>query len=68
MPNSPTLIGMGITGYTAPKVTFNQILKIERLLNSSGRAVYLEDENLLDAVTALSGSEMAILLLCRCDD
>jgi pyrroline-5-carboxylate reductase len=53
----PTLIGMGITGYTAAEgISFNQILQIERLLNSSGRAVYLEDENLLDSVTALSGS------------
>ena len=57
MPNSPTLIGMGIIGYTASEgISFNQILQIERLLNSSGRAVYLEDENLLDSVTALSGS------------
>ena len=57
MPNSPTLLGMGITGYTAAEsITFNQILQIERLLNSTGRAVYLEDENLLDSVTALSGS------------
>lgn len=57
MPNSPTLLGMGITGYTAAEgVSFNQILQIERLLNSAGRAVYLEDENHLDSVTALSGS------------
>lgn len=57
MPNSPTLIGMGITGYTAASsITFNQILQIERLLNSTGRAVYLEQEDLLDSVTALSGS------------
>ena len=57
MPNSPTLIGMGITGYTAAEgITFNQILQIERLLNSTGRAVYLEEEDLLDSVTALSGS------------
>jgi pyrroline-5-carboxylate reductase len=28
MPNSPTLIGMGITGYTAAEgITFNQIYK-----------------------------------------
>lgn len=57
MPNSPTLIGMGITGYTAAEgISFNQIIQIERLLNSTGRSVYLENENLLDAVTALSGS------------
>ncbi|MEY8759930.1 pyrroline-5-carboxylate reductase [Chryseobacterium tongliaoense] len=57
MPNSPTLLGMGITGYTsADGISFSQIINIERLLNSTGRSVYLEDENLLDGVTALSGS------------
>lgn len=57
MPNSPTLLGMGITGYTAAEgILFNQLINIERLLNSTGRSVYLEDENLLDGVTALSGS------------
>ncbi|SIS80596.1 pyrroline-5-carboxylate reductase [Chryseobacterium ureilyticum] len=57
MPNSPTLLGMGITGYTAAEgISFSQLINIERLLNSTGRSVYLEDENLLDGVTALSGS------------
>ncbi|MBN9312145.1 MAG: pyrroline-5-carboxylate reductase [Chryseobacterium sp. 39-10] len=57
MPNSPTLLGMGITGYTAAEgISFNELMSIERLLNSTGRSVYLEDENLLDGVTALSGS------------
>lgn len=57
MPNSPTLLGMGITGYTAAAgISFNQIIQVERLLNSTGRSVYLEEEKLLDAVTALSGS------------
>lgn len=31
-------------------------MQIERFLNATGRSVYLEDENLLDGVTALSGS------------
>lgn len=57
MPNSPTLLGMGITGYTAADgISFSELMNIERLLNSTGRSVYLEDESLLDAVTALSGS------------
>lgn len=57
MPNSPTLLGMGITGYTsADGISFSQLINIERLLNSTGRSVYLEDEELLDGVTALSGS------------
>lgn len=57
MPNSPTLLGMGITGYTAADgISFSQLINIERLLNSTGRSVYLENEELLDGVTALSGS------------
>jgi len=57
MPNAPSLLGMGITGYTsAPGITFSQLINIERLLNSTGRSVYLEEEDLLDGVTALSGS------------
>ena len=57
MPNSPTLLGMGITGYiSAEGISFNQLMNIERLLNSTGRSVYLENEDLLDGVTALSGS------------
>ncbi len=48
---------MGITGYTAAEgISFTQIIQIERLLNTTGRSVYLENEELLDGVTALSGS------------
>ena len=57
MPNSPTLLGMGITGYTAADgISFSELMNVERLLNSTGRSVYLEDESLLNGVTALSGS------------
>ncbi len=57
MPNSPTLLGMGITGYTAANgISFSELMNVERLLNSTGRSVYLEDESLLNGVTALSGS------------
>lgn len=57
MPNSPTVLGMGITGYTSAEgISFADLIQIERFLNSTGRSVYLEDENLLNGVTALSGS------------
>jgi len=57
MPNSPTLLGMGITGYTAAAdITMHQIHQVDRLMTTTGRAVYLEEEHLLDSVTALSGS------------
>jgi len=56
MPNSPTLLGMGITGYTSAEgISFSELMNVERLLNSTGRSVYLENEDLLDGVTALSG-------------
>jgi pyrroline-5-carboxylate reductase len=57
MPNTPAMLGMGITAYTAtPEVENSQLRKIENLINATGRSVYLEDEAMLDAVTALSGS------------
>jgi pyrroline-5-carboxylate reductase len=57
MPNTPALLGMGMTAFAAAgDITLSQLKKIENLINSTGRAVFLEDESLLDAVTALSGS------------
>jgi len=57
MPNSPAQLGMGMTAFTSAKgITIGQLKKAENLLGSTGRTVYFEDENLLDAVTALSGS------------
>jgi pyrroline-5-carboxylate reductase len=57
MPNTPAMLGMGITGFTAsPEVDAPKLRKIENLINATGRSVYLEDEGMIDAVTALSGS------------
>ena len=57
MPNTPTMLGMGITGFTAsPEVDAPKLRKVENLINATGRSVYLDDENMIDAVTALSGS------------
>ena len=57
MPNTPAMLGMGITAYSAsPEVDINQLHKIENLINATGRSVFLEDEEQLNAVTALSGS------------
>ncbi|HQW07232.1 MAG TPA: pyrroline-5-carboxylate reductase [Flavobacteriales bacterium] len=57
MPNAPAQIGMGITAYaTGAELSMLQTVMVEQLLNSTGRAVHLEDESHLDAVTALSGS------------
>jgi pyrroline-5-carboxylate reductase len=57
MPNAPVEVGMGITGFCANmSVTRQQIQLVEHLLASTGRALYFDDEVLLDAVTAVSGS------------
>lgn len=57
MPNSPALVGMGITAYVHDSsVELERLRKIETLINTTGRCVYIENEVLMDAVTALSGS------------
>lgn len=57
MPNTPAMLGMGITGFTASaEVDAPKLRKVENLINATGRSVYLEDESMIDAVTALSGS------------
>ncbi|MBL7891503.1 MAG: pyrroline-5-carboxylate reductase [Bacteroidia bacterium] len=57
MPNSPAEIGLGMTAYTASKtLSMEQVHKAENLLSTTGRTVFFENEGLLDAVTALSGS------------
>lgn len=57
MPNTPALLGMGMTAFaSAPEVGLSDIRLAENLINSTGRAVFLEEESLLDAVTGLSGS------------
>lgn len=57
MPNSPVEIGMGITAYCLSReVNAELARKAENLLATTGRTLYLEDEGLMDAVTAISGS------------
>jgi pyrroline-5-carboxylate reductase len=40
----------------AKEVDFTHLRKVENLINATGRSVFLEEESLIDAVTALSGS------------
>ncbi|GAB4000483.1 pyrroline-5-carboxylate reductase [Spirosoma daeguense] len=57
MPNTPAMLGMGITGFTAAKeVDLANLRRVENLINATGRSIFLDDEAMLDAVTALSGS------------
>jgi pyrroline-5-carboxylate reductase len=57
MPNTPALIGQGIAGlYARPAVSADERVTIERLLAPTGQTLWVEREDDLDAVTALSGS------------
>ena len=57
MPNTPALIGQGITGLVAmPEVSKEQREVADQILRAVGATVWLDDENLIDAVTAVSGS------------
>jgi pyrroline-5-carboxylate reductase len=57
MPNTPALVGKGVSGLVAlPSVTADERIAAERILEAVGRAVWVEHEQQLDAVTALSGS------------
>ena len=64
MPNTPALVGSGATGlYANSRVTEEQHDLAESLMRSVGVTVWLEDEALLDPVTALSGSGPAYFML-----
>lgn len=57
MPNTPALIGAGITGLVAnPSVSPSQRASATELLAAAGEVVWFESDAELDAVTALSGS------------
>jgi pyrroline-5-carboxylate reductase len=57
MPNTPALIGAGITGlWAAGQVGQADRAQAERIVRAVGEAVWVGEEILLDAVTAVSGS------------
>lgn len=57
MPNTPALIGAGISGLCAdPSVDLEGRTTAERILKAVGSTVWIEDERQMDAVTAVSGS------------
>lgn len=62
MPNLPSQIGMGMTAFTAtPEVTRNELIYIQNLLSTTGRVMYFDDEHMIDATTAVSGSGPAYI-------
>jgi pyrroline-5-carboxylate reductase len=57
MPNTPALVGRGMSGlFASAAVTAEERAQVERLLQPTGALLWVEREEQLDAVTALSGS------------
>ncbi len=57
MPNLPAQIGMGMTAFTSSEeVTRIELVMVQNLLNTTGKAIYVEKESAIDAATAISGS------------
>lgn len=57
MPNLPAQVGMGMTGFTAhSSVSRSELFSVQNLLNTTGKSLYFDNEDFLDAVTAISGS------------
>ena len=64
MPNTPAAIGRGITVAVAAKnVSADQRAVADALLRATGAVEWVDDESLMDAVTAVSGSGPAYVFL-----
>ncbi|WP_441240263.1 pyrroline-5-carboxylate reductase [Tardiphaga sp. 768_D3_N2_1] len=64
MPNTPAAIGRGITvAVAASDVSQEQRSLTDSLLRATGSVEWVEDESLIDAVTAVSGSGPAYVFL-----
>lgn len=64
MPNTPSLVGVGASGLFAnPRVSDAQHQLATQLMESVGITAWVEEESLIDAVTAVSGSAPAYFFL-----
>ena len=64
MPNTPALLGAGVTGLFAnAHVDADGRARSEALLASAGKTVWIDDEGRMDAVTGTSGSGPAYVFL-----
>jgi len=62
MPNTPALIGKGITAlYARPGVTDDDLHAVAQIVKTTGEFMWVDKEEQLDAVTALSGSGPAYM-------
>lgn len=64
MPNTPALLGKGVSGlYATAAVTSEQRQQADELLSAVGLVVWVDQEAQIDAVTAVSGSGPAYFFL-----
>jgi pyrroline-5-carboxylate reductase len=63
MPNTPALIGEGASALFANEKAKPMLNKALAIFSAVGKAVVVDDENLMDAVTAVSGSGPAYFFL-----
>lgn len=64
MPNTPALLGAGMTAlYAGSEVSAGQRNNAEFVLQAAGETVWVDQEQALDAVTAVSGSGPAYFFL-----
>ena len=64
MPNTPALIGAGVTGLCAmPEVSEAERVGAERVMQAVGSTLWVANEAQINAVTAISGSGPAYLFL-----
>ncbi len=64
MPNTPALMQQGITGMFANKlVSDEQKSIVSTILSTVGQCFWVKEENLIDAITAISGSGPAYFFL-----
>ena len=64
MPNTPALTGHGITGiFAGAHCQPHHVEQAEKILSATGEVVWINDESLMDVVTAISGSGPAYYFL-----
>jgi len=64
MPNTPAQIGAGVTVWCCTEnIDANERKKINTVLNSFGKTVFVDDESFIDMSTSISGSGPAYIFL-----
>lgn len=64
MPNTPALIGHGVCGlFASASSRVHHREQAERILKAAGEVIWVDDESLMDVVTAVSGSGPAYFFL-----